>query len=153
VRAAACRSLSTASARVASFGLRSAATRAAPGTRSCNSASRLATTSEVKKFPPVALPPGRPMLATSPTFTGSSPTPKTIGMVAVAALDARAPRRRLAPATGDSVLGLDLDWPARVAEVAPHFVAYSSTKFVRQGCQRLPGRSAAAFKRAVIRVE
>jgi len=40
------------------------------------------------------------------------------------------PRRGLAPATGDSVLGLDLDWPARVAEVAPHFVAHSSTNFV-----------------------
>jgi hypothetical protein len=38
---------------------------------------------------------------------------------------------RLAPATGDSVFGLDLDRPARVAEVAPHFVAHSSTKFVR----------------------
>jgi hypothetical protein len=43
-------------------------------------------------------------------------------------------RHRLAPATGDSVLGIDLDWPARVAEVAPHFVAHFSTKFVRQGC-------------------
>src|SRR5262249_3004886 len=62
-------------------------------------------------------------------------------------------RRRLAPATGDSVLGLDLDWPARVAEVAPHFVAHSSTNFVRQGCQCLAGGSAAAFKWAVIRVE
>jgi hypothetical protein len=31
---------------------------------------------------------------------------------------------------------LDLDWPARVAEVAPHFVAHRSTKFVRQGCMR-----------------
>jgi hypothetical protein len=60
---------------------------------------------------------------------------------------------RLTPATGDSVLGLDLDWPARVAEGAPHFVAHSSTNFVRQGRQRLAGGSAAAFKRAVIRVE
>src|SRR5262249_26334386 len=58
-----------------------------------------------------------------------------------------------APATGDSVLGLDLDWPARVAEVTPHFVAHSSTKFVRQGRQCLAGGSAAAFKRAVIRIE
>ena len=62
-------------------------------------------------------------------------------------------RHRLAPATGDSVLRLDLDWPARVAEVAPNFVAHSSTKFVRQGCQSLAGGSAAAFKRPVIRVE
>jgi hypothetical protein len=37
-------------------------------------------------------------------------------------------RHRRAAAAGDPVLGLDLDWPARVAEVAPHFVAYSSTK-------------------------
>src|SRR6516162_4831649 len=59
----------------------------------------------------------------------------------------------LASATGDSVLGLDLDWPARVADVAPHFVAHSSTNFLRQGCQRLAGGSAAAFKWAVIRVE
>jgi hypothetical protein len=50
-----------------------------------------ATTSEAKKSTPVALPPGRPMPATSPIFTGSSPTPKTIGMIAVAALVARAP--------------------------------------------------------------
>src|SRR5262249_33919219 len=62
-------------------------------------------------------------------------------------------RHRLAPATGDSVLGLDLDWPARVAEVAPHLVAHSPTKFVRQGGQCLAGGSAAAFKRAVVRVE
>jgi hypothetical protein len=62
-------------------------------------------------------------------------------------------RRRLALATGDLVLGLDLDWPARVAEVPPHFVAHSSTNFVRQGCQCLAGGSAAAFKRAVIHVE
>ena len=62
-------------------------------------------------------------------------------------------RHRRAAAAGDSVLGLDLDWSARVAEVAPHFVAHSSTKFVRQGCQCLAGGSAAAFKRAVIRVE
>jgi hypothetical protein len=32
-----------------------------------------------------ALPPGRARLATSPNLTGSSPTPKTIGIVAVAA--------------------------------------------------------------------
>ena len=37
---------------------------------------------------PVALPPGRAKLATIPSLTGSSPTPKTIGIVAVAALAA-----------------------------------------------------------------
>src|SRR6516164_1332972 len=78
--AAACTSLRTASARVASVGLMSAARRAAPGTSSCNSARRLATTTAVRKFTPVALPPGRPMLATRPRLTGSSTTPKTIGM-------------------------------------------------------------------------
>jgi hypothetical protein len=34
---------------------------------------------------PVALPPGWARLATRPSLTGSSPTPKTIGIVAVAA--------------------------------------------------------------------
>jgi ClpA/ClpB-like protein len=38
-------------------------------------------------------------------------------------------RSGLAPATADSILGLHLDWPAPVAEVAPHFVAHSSTNF------------------------
>src|SRR5260370_540553 len=37
---------------------------------------------------PVALPPGRARLATRPSRTGSSPTPKAIGIVAVAALAA-----------------------------------------------------------------
>src|SRR6516164_2215974 len=54
-------------------------------------ASRLATSSPVKKLMPVALPFGRPMLATRPSLTGSSPTLKTIGIVEVAALAARAP--------------------------------------------------------------
>ena len=39
---------------------------------------------------PVALPPGLLTLATRPAPTGSKPTTKTIGMVAVAALAARA---------------------------------------------------------------
>ena len=39
---------------------------------------------------PVALPPGRARLATRPNLTGSSPTPKTIGIVVVAALAASA---------------------------------------------------------------
>src|SRR5207248_2870851 len=46
---------------------------------------RLAITSEAKKFIPVALPPGRAKLATRPNLTGSSETPKTIGIVVVAA--------------------------------------------------------------------
>ena len=43
-----------------------------------------------KKLMPVALPPGRARLATRPNLTGSSPTPKTIGIVVVAALAASA---------------------------------------------------------------
>jgi hypothetical protein len=38
----------------------------------------------------IALPPGRERLATSPSFTGSSPTAKTIGIAAVATLAASA---------------------------------------------------------------
>ena len=40
---------------------------------------------------PVALPPGRARLATRPNLTGSSRTPKTIGIAVVAALAASAP--------------------------------------------------------------
>src|SRR6266567_1920362 len=61
--------------------------------------------------------------------------------------------RALPPAACKPVFRFDLDWPARVAEVAPHFVAHSSTNFVRQGCQCLAGGNAATFKRAVIGVE
>jgi hypothetical protein len=46
--------------------------------------------SATKEFTPVILPPGRLKLATRPSLTGSSPVRKTIGMVAVAALAARA---------------------------------------------------------------
>src|SRR6516165_11485567 len=58
------------------------------GTMSCKSRSRLPTTSLTKKLIPVALPLGRARLATRPSPTGSSPTPKMIGIVAVAALAA-----------------------------------------------------------------
>jgi hypothetical protein len=43
-----------------------------------------------KKFIPVALPPGRLRLATSPNLTGSSLLVNTIGIVAVACLAANA---------------------------------------------------------------
>ena len=46
--------------------------------------------STLKKFTPVTLPPGRLRLATRPDLTGSAPTAKTIGIVAVAALAASA---------------------------------------------------------------
>ena len=71
-------------------GLTSTAMRTALGTISCSSPSRLATSSATKKLMPVALPPGRARLATRPSLTGSSPTPKTIGIVVVAALAASA---------------------------------------------------------------
>src|SRR5262245_4292145 len=46
---------------------------------SCRRPSRLATTSVEKELTPVALPPGRARLATSPNLTGSSPTAKRLG--------------------------------------------------------------------------
>src|SRR6516162_7871652 len=56
------------------------------------SPSRLATTSPRKKLIPVRFPPGRARLATRPMLTGFSATPKTTGIVAVAALAASAAR-------------------------------------------------------------
>ena len=64
--------------------------RAAPGTNSRNSPSRLAARSAAKKLTPVRLPPGRAKLATRPSLTGSLPVAKTMGIVVVAALAARA---------------------------------------------------------------
>src|SRR5262249_56125890 len=69
-------------------GLTSTAIRTALGTSSWSSPSRLVATSWPKKLMPVALPPGRARLATRPSLTGSSPTPKTIGIVVVAVLAA-----------------------------------------------------------------
>jgi hypothetical protein len=62
-------------------GLTRTATRTALGTSSCRSSSRFPTTSVLKALKPVALPPGRARLATRPSLMGSSPTPKTIGIV------------------------------------------------------------------------
>ena len=83
-------SRSVASAVEVLVGLTSTAIRTALGTRLCRSPSRLAATSARKKLMPVALPPGRARLATRPILTGSAPTPKTIGIVVVAALAASA---------------------------------------------------------------
>ena len=47
---------------------------------------RFDANSAVKMFTPVALPPGRLRLATSPVWDGSLPTLNTIGIVVVAAL-------------------------------------------------------------------
>src|SRR5215831_5924937 len=44
-----------------------------------------------KKLTPVALPPGRLRLATTPSLTGSPVAPNTIGIVVVTALAASAP--------------------------------------------------------------
>jgi len=71
-------------------GLTSTAIRLAAGTSSRRTPSRFVTTSPVKKLMPVALPPGCARLATRPSLTGSSPTPKTIGITEVAALAANA---------------------------------------------------------------
>src|SRR5262249_6053141 len=87
-RAASGISRNVVSAIVALAGLTSTAIRTALGTKSCKSPNRLATNSDVKKLMPVALPPGRARLATRPILTGSSPTPKTIGIVVVTALAA-----------------------------------------------------------------
>src|SRR5262249_16420319 len=87
--AAVCASPSTDSTQAGSAGLTSTPMREAPGTSSCSSANRFATNSPVKKLMPVAWHPGRLRLPTKPTLTGSSPTPKTIGMAEVAACTAR----------------------------------------------------------------
>jgi hypothetical protein len=76
------------SAVVALAGLTRTATRVAPGI-SRSSPSRFAVSSAMKKLIPVALPPGWARLATRPSLTGSSPTPKTIGIVEVAVFAAR----------------------------------------------------------------
>ena len=58
------------------------------GTSSRRSSSRFAIRVPEKKVTPVTLPPGRLMLATRPSETGSLPLANTIGMVAVAAFAA-----------------------------------------------------------------
>jgi hypothetical protein len=60
------------------------------GHSSRSNASRFAVSSVLKKLTPVTLPPGRARLATRPTLTGSWPTTKTMGIVFVAALAAKA---------------------------------------------------------------
>ena len=59
----------------------------------------LPITSAIKKLIPVALPPGRARLATSPSLTGSSATAKTIGIVVGRRLGGE--RRSGAPGRGD----------------------------------------------------
>jgi len=91
-RAAGSTSLNVISVFGALAGLTSTATRVAAGTISRRSSSRFATNSVVKILIPVRLPPGRARLATRPSRTGSSATTKTMGIVVVAALAAKAER-------------------------------------------------------------
>src|SRR5262245_12502602 len=55
----------------AKFGFESTATVVAAGTRSCSRLKRFSTNSVVNMLTPVALPPGRARLVTSPSLTGS----------------------------------------------------------------------------------
>jgi hypothetical protein len=55
----------------------------AVGTSSCSSSSRFGPTSTFNEVTPVRLPSGRRRLATSPSWTGSPPVKKTIGIVTV----------------------------------------------------------------------
>src|SRR5262249_18345342 len=66
------------------FGSTSAAITVACGSSSCRSPNRFASNAALQKLTPVALPPGRLKLATRPSFTGSAPVKKTIGMIEVA---------------------------------------------------------------------
>src|SRR5262249_5500543 len=70
--------------------LTSRATAADTGTNSCNNSSRSPAIVKRTWLTPVILPPGCARLATRPTSTGSEPMIKTIGIVCVAALAARA---------------------------------------------------------------
>src|SRR5262249_3676247 len=70
------------------FGSRNTARIDASGTNAWSLPSTLACNGPTEKTTPVILPPGRLMLATSPTLTGSAPMTNTIGVVAVAALPA-----------------------------------------------------------------
>jgi hypothetical protein len=60
----------------------------ADGTSSRKTSNCFATSSLLRKFTPVKLPPGRARLATRPDETGSRPVAKTTGMVVVAAFAA-----------------------------------------------------------------
>src|SRR5215471_3755823 len=60
------------------------------GRSSPNSSSRFGSISLINMLTPVIFPPGRCTLVTRPTLIGSEPPTKTIGMVVVAALAAKA---------------------------------------------------------------
>src|SRR5215470_6770411 len=60
------------------------------GSSSCNNCNRFGAIPWFDCVTPVTLPPGRLRLGTRPSCTGSPPSSKTIGMVVVTALAARA---------------------------------------------------------------
>src|SRR5262249_4805332 len=62
----------------------------AAGTSSCSNSSRFGATSTLIMVVPVALPPGRLRLVTSPARIGSAAVAKTMGMVVVAVFAASA---------------------------------------------------------------
>src|SRR5262249_28664998 len=91
-----------------------AAMRTAPGTNWSNKSSCFAPTSLARKVTPVALPPGRLRLATSPSLTGSPPLAKTTGNAVVAALAAIAeavssPRSQIPDGARDQRRGQAID--------------------------------------------
>ena len=61
-----------------------------PGINSCSISSRFGSSGVVRTYVPVTLPVGRLKLVTRPDETGSPPVVKTIGMLLVAALAAKA---------------------------------------------------------------
>ena len=71
------------SALVTKLGSTNTATTVACGSSSCSTPSRFASRAALRKLTPVALPPGRLKLATIPSFTGSAPVAKTIGIMEV----------------------------------------------------------------------
>ena len=118
--AAACR-LSTCAGVIAEFGLTTNAIRPGFGITLRRRPKRFEPSSVVKTLAPVAFPPGRLRLATSPSWTGSSPAPKTMGIVVVAALTANAEGQSVAIS---SVAG------QRTSSEASTFIA-RCTKFLR----------------------
>src|SRR5689334_16178260 len=81
------------------LGLIRAPTSVTCGSKSCSRPSFFALRSLKARYTPVILPPGELRLATRPILTGSSPLVKTIGIVDVAALAARAAGGPLATIT------------------------------------------------------
>src|SRR5215470_17904378 len=91
--------------------------------------SRLAFTSNAKTLIPVTLPPGFARFAMRPSATGSSPTPNTIGIVAVAAFAATAGGQR--QSNPRNTYGWDVDLSApRPASPRPPLQASKGGKNV-----------------------